>query len=90
MAMTKTYGGLFQRQANDLTLYRNIRIEDLKEGFFVVVQDRLWSAASPHAPISETQRVGKCLSEAQEAIGEADKHYDDSLKAGLRPSEESF
>jgi hypothetical protein len=87
--MTKTYGGLFQLQPGDLILYRNIWMMDLKAGFFVVVQDRLWTETSPN-PISEEQPFAKFYTNAGEAVVEADKNYDDSLKAGFRPIHESY
>lgn len=86
----KTYRPLFQRQPDHRTLYRLIWIDDFKEGFRVTVLDRVWSDASDHVPLSETKPIEKLFSDAQEAIAEADKHYEDSLKAGLRPSDESF
>jgi hypothetical protein len=89
--MTKTYGGLFQLQQRELILYRNIWILDLKAGFFVVVQDRLWSLSeTATVPISEVQPVAKFYSNAGEAVEEADKNYADSLKEGFRPIHESY
>jgi hypothetical protein len=89
--MNRMYGGLFQRQPGDLILYRNIWIMDLKAGFFVVVQDRLWSESETStAPISEEQPFAKFFPSAQEAVAEADKHHEDSLKAGFRPIGESY
>lgn len=89
--MTKTYGGLFQLQPGDLILYRNIWVLNLIAGFFLVVQDRLWSLSeTATVPISEEQSLAKFYQNAKAAIEEADKNFEDSLKAGFKPIHESY
>jgi hypothetical protein len=46
--MSKMYGGLF-KDTSGKVLYRNIYILDMipNKGFYVLVQDRLWTESSP-------------------------------------------
>jgi hypothetical protein len=89
--MNKMYGGLFQRRPGGLILYRNMWVMDLKAGFFVVVQESLWSESeTATAPISQEQPFAKFYPSAEEAVAEADKQYEHSLKAGFRPIGESY
>jgi hypothetical protein len=72
-------------------LYRDIWILDLipDKDFYVLVQDRLWTETSP-TPVWEAEPSTMLLATHQEAVAEADKNYDDSLKSGFQSIQDSL
>jgi hypothetical protein len=88
--MSKMYGGLYKETSRGL-LYRNIWILDLipDKGFYVLVQDRLWTETSA-TPVWVAEPSTMLLAIHKEAVAEADKNYDDSLKSGFQSIQDSF
>jgi hypothetical protein len=88
--MSKMYGELYKETARGL-LYRNIWILDLipGKGFYVLVQDRLWTEASP-TPVFEEEPSTMLFPTHEEAVVVADKNYADSRKTGFKAIEESY
>jgi hypothetical protein len=68
--MSKMYGGLFKETSRGL-LYRNIWILDLipDKGFYVLVQDRLWTEKSP-TPEWEAEPSTMLFPTHKEAVAE--------------------
>jgi hypothetical protein len=90
ISMSKMYGGLY-KETSGKVFYRNIWILDMipNKGFYVLVQDRLWTESSP-TPVWESEPSVMLFPTHQEAVVEADKNYADSLKEGFRPIHESY
>ena len=88
--MSKMYGGLYKETSRGL-LYRNIWILDLipDKGFYVLVQDRVWTETAP-TPVWEAEPSTMLFPTHKEAVAEADKSYDDSLKSGFQSIQDSF